>query len=230
MFFGKQHEYIWQQNGVCITNSHFAFLFLFLSIDIIMTPEREIKVRRVLNLRQSGLVMVLENVHDPHNIAAVMRTCDAVGVQDVYVITTVLPTYKQFAKRSSASAAGWLTIHQYENTADCMKAVREKCDKIFATHLGVESHSLYDLDLTQRVALVFGNEHAGVTEECLKYCDGNFIIPQVGMVQSLNISVACAITLYEAFRQRNNAGFYNGQPRLPEGEWKELAKTWGMYD
>ena len=195
-----------------------------------MTPERAAKIKKVLNLRQHGLVVVMENVHDPHNISAVMRTCDAVGVQDVFVLTTIISRHKKFGKKSSASAAGWLTIHQYEDTVSCMEAVRKKCDKIFATHLGVQSHSLYELNLTQPVALVFGNEHAGVTEECLKYCDGNFIIPQMGMVQSLNISVACAITLYEALRQRLDSGFYNGMPQLPGNELKSLAEHWGMYD
>ncbi len=195
-----------------------------------MTPEREEKIKRVLNLRQSGLVVVMENVHDPHNISAVMRTCDAVGVQDLFVLTTVISRHKRFGKKSSASAAGWLTIHQYDNTKECMDAVRKYTEKIYATHLGVASQSLYELDLTQRVALVFGNEHAGVTEECLSYCDGNFIIPQVGMVQSLNISVACAITLYEALRQRQLAGCYNGKPQLQAPEWNSLAKKWGMYD
>ncbi len=193
-----------------------------------MTPEREAKIKRVLNHRQNGLVVVMENVHDPHNISAVMRTCDAVGVQEIFVLTTAITRHKKFGKNSSASAAGWLTIHQYDDTKACMDAVRQRCEKIYATHLGVESHSLYDLDLTQRVALVFGNEHAGVTDECLKYCDGNFIIPQVGMVQSLNISVACAITLYEALRQRQIAGFYDGQARLPESEWTSLADKWGL--
>ena len=158
-----------------------------------------------------------------------MRTCDAVGVQDLYVLTTIIPRHKRFGKNSAASAAKWLTIHQYDNTAECMEAVRRQCDKIYATHLGVSSSSLYELDLTQHVALVFGNEHAGVTNECLGYCDGNFIIPQVGMVQSLNISVACAITLYEALRQRQQAGFYDGISRLPEAELKNLATQWGMY-
>ncbi len=195
-----------------------------------MTPERTTKITRVLNNRQPGLIVVLENVHDPHNISAVLRTCDAVGVQDVFVLTTIIPRHKRFGKNSAASADGWLTIHQYENTAECMEAVRKKCDKIYATHLGVQSHSLYDLNLSERVALVFGNEHAGVTEECLSYCDGNFIIPMAGMVQSLNISVACAITLYEAFRQRLNAGYYDGSPKLPENEWNDLAKRWKMYD
>ncbi len=194
-----------------------------------MTPEREARIKKVLDHRQPGLVMVMENVHDPHNISAVMRTCDAVGVQDLFVLTTAIPRHKKFGKNSSASAAGWLTIHEYDNTAACMAAVRKHCDKIFATHLGVQSHSLYELDLTQRIALVFGNERDGVTEECLGYCDGNFIIPQVGMVQSLNISVACAITLYEAFRQRQQAGFYDGRPKLVKGEWNTLAEKWGLY-
>jgi tRNA (guanosine-2'-O-)-methyltransferase len=195
-----------------------------------MTPEREAKIKRVLDHRQGDLVVVMENVHDPHNISAVMRTCDAVGVQEVYVLNTAIARHKKFGKNSSASAAGWLTIHQYDDTAACMEAVRKKCDKIYATHLGVQSYSLYELDLTQKVALVFGNEHAGVTEECLKYCDGNFIIPQVGMVQSLNISVACAITLYEAFRQRQIKGYYDGTPKMAETEWNGLATRWGLIE
>lgn len=194
-----------------------------------MTPEREAKIDKMLSLRQPGFVVVLENVHDPHNIAAVFRTCDAVGVQEVFVLMTVLPRHKKFGKNSAASADGWLTIHEYDNTAECMAAVRQKCDKIYATHLGVESASLYDLDLTQRVALVFGNEHAGVTEECLSYCDGNFIIPQMGMVQSLNISVACAITLYEGMRQRLQAGQYDGTLRIPDHEVSALRNRWKIY-
>lgn len=195
-----------------------------------MTPEREAKIRRVLNRRQNGLVVVMENVHDPHNISAVMRTCDAVGVQDIFVLNNTIPRHKKFGKSSSASALGWLSVRQFTDTAACMAAVRQLCDKVYATHLGVQSHSLHELDLTARVALVFGNEREGVTEECLKHCDGNFIIPQMGMVQSLNISVACAITLYEALRQRNNAGMYNGEPQLPQERWNQLAEKWGIYE
>lgn len=195
-----------------------------------MTPEREAKVQRVLNYRQPDLALVMENVIDPHNISAVMRTCDAVGLQELYVLNTIINRHKKFGKKSSASAAGWLTIHEYDNTEECMTAVKNKYSKVFATHLEVESHSLYELNMTESIALVFGNEHAGVTEECLTYCDGNFIIPQVGMVQSLNISVACAVTLYEVFRQRQIAGFYNGTPRLSVEQYSSLAHQWGLYD
>lgn len=195
-----------------------------------MTPERELKIRKVLNNRQSGLVVVLENVHDIHNISAVMRTCDAVGVQELFVLNNAIGRHKRFGYNSSASAQKWVTIHQYEDTALCFEDLRKRCDKIYATHLGVTSASLYELNLTERVALVFGNERDGVSEECLKMCDGNFIIPQAGMVQSLNISVACAVSLYEAFRQRTLAGFYDGTPQLAPDDWKALAKQWKMYE
>lgn len=195
-----------------------------------MTPEREAKINRVLNHRQPDLTIVMENVHDPHNIAAVMRTCDAVGIQEIFVLNTQISTHKKFGKKSSASAAGWLTIHQFDNTDACIAAIRKKYSKIYATHLGEHAVSLYDLKMTEPVALVFGNEHAGVTKECLAHCDGNFIIPQVGMVQSLNISVACAVTLYEAFRQRMLEGYYSGDRRLPQEQWQTLATKWGLYE
>jgi tRNA (guanosine-2'-O-)-methyltransferase len=192
-----------------------------------MTPERKARITHVLNHRQPDLTVVLENVHDPHNISAVMRTCDSIGIQDIYILNTRIARHNKFGKKSSASAAGWLSIHHFEDIDSCFSALRGKCSKIYATHLGTESHSLYDLNLTESVALVFGNEHAGVSEEALTLCDGNFIIPQVGMVQSLNISVACAVSLYEAFRQRQKAGNYNSN-RMPAGEWQRLSEQWGL--
>ena len=192
-----------------------------------MTPERKIKIEQVLSRRQPDLTLVFENVHDPHNIAAVMRTCDAVGVQDIYILNTKGEQTKRFGKKSSASAAGWLKIHHFDKVADCFDAVKANYENIYATHLGEQAVSLYEMDLTQSIALVFGNEHSGVSEDALQYCDGNFIIPQVGMVQSLNISVACAVSLYEAFRQRNEKGFYD-ETKLPPKRYKDLAKGWGL--
>lgn len=195
-----------------------------------MTPRRKERITHVLNRRQPDLTVVMENVNDPHNISAVMRTCDSVGIQELYVLNTRIQRHPKFGKKSSSSAAGWLTIHQFEDTEECIAAIRKKYSKIYATHLGTESVSLYDLSLAESVALVFGNEHSGVTDECLAHCDGNFIIPQVGMVQSLNISVACAVTLYEAYRQREQAGLYNGDARLPKGEYDTLSRNWGLLN
>jgi len=190
-----------------------------------MTPEREERILQVLDKRQDSITVVLENVFDPHNISAVMRTCDAVGVQEIYVLNTRIPRHKKWGAKSSSSAASWLTIHQFTDAAVCFSQLRSRYDKIYTTHLDSEAAGLYDLDLTQRVALVFGNEHSGVSEEIRALSDGNFIIPQVGIIKSLNISVACAVSLYEAFRQKSTAGHYSRRS-LPETQYKQLAKEW----
>ena len=194
-----------------------------------MTPERKARIKHVLNNRQNDLTVVLENVFDPHNISAVMRSCDAIGIQEIYVLTTKIPRHKKWGTRSSSSAAKWLTVHQYDNSEECFSALRKKYDRILTTHLSTDAVSLYEIDLTKRTALVFGNEHAGVSDEIRALADGNFIIPQVGMIQSLNISVACAVSLYEAFRQKNVSGHYE-QQKLTSVEHYELSKQWGLYE
>jgi tRNA (guanosine-2'-O-)-methyltransferase len=190
-----------------------------------MTPEREIRIRTVLDKRQEDLVVVLENVADPHNISAVMRTCDAVGVQDIYVLNTYVPRHKKWGAKSSSSAASWLTVRQYDDPAACFEAVRRQVDRIYTTYLTSDAVSLYKMELTGRIALVFGNEHSGVSDEIRTYSDGNFVIPQVGIIQSLNISVACAVTLYEAYRQKNVAGQYDSQG-LSSERYQELLSAW----
>ncbi len=191
-----------------------------------MTPEREKRIHDVIHHRQPGLAVVLENVFDPHNISAVMRSCDAVGIQDIYVLNTKIPKHKKWGRRSSSSAAKWLTVHEFDNTVECFGNLRLNFDKIYATHLSQDAVSLYNIPFTDRIALVFGNEHGGVSEESRALSDGNFIIPQVGMIKSLNISVACAVTIYEAFRQRMAAGHYH-HPQLSTARQAELFQFWG---
>ncbi|MEP6711244.1 MAG: RNA methyltransferase [Ferruginibacter sp.] len=192
-----------------------------------MTPERSERLTSVLVKRQPGLTVVLENVSDPHNISAVMRTCDAVGIQDIYILNTNIAAHEKWSAKSSSSAAKWLTIHQFTDIRECFTELRKHFDNIYTTHLSSDAVGLYELDLTQKTALVFGNEHSGVSEEIIALADGNFIIPQVGIIKSLNISVACAVSLYEAYRQKNIAGHYN---RLQLGHTAfELLKTnWGF--
>ena len=190
-----------------------------------MTPERQNRLLSVLNKRQGNITIVLENVFDPHNISAVMRTCDAVGVQEIYVLNSKIPPHKKWGAKSSSSAAKWLTIHQYDNTDDCISSLRKRYSTILTTHLSSDAVSLHSIDFTKSIALVFGNEHGGVSEEIRALADGNFIIPQVGIIQSLNISVACAVTLYEAYRQKNNAEQYN-QRSLDDVRYNDLYKKW----
>jgi tRNA (guanosine-2'-O-)-methyltransferase len=190
-----------------------------------MTTEREQRITSVLDKRQENLTIVLENVFDPHNISAVMRTCDAVGVQDLFILNTKIPRHKKWGAKSSSSAAEWLTIHQYTDARECFNALRSRADRIFTTHLSGDAVSLYQMDLTSRIALVFGNEHSGVSDEIRALADGNFIIPQVGIIKSLNISVACAVSIYEAFRQKSVAGQYE-QRGLDPARYASLLKEW----
>jgi tRNA (guanosine-2'-O-)-methyltransferase len=179
-----------------------------------MTPEREQKFRRVALHRQKDLTVILENVTDSHNIGAVLRSCDAVGISEIFVLNTEpqLATDKIIiGKRTSSGARKWVDIHYYTDMRCCFDHVRSKCDLILMTKLDERAKNMYELDLTQPVALLFGNEHSGVSEEVARFADGNFIIPQMGMVESLNISVACAVTLYEACRQRQLKGMYNNE-------------------
>jgi len=192
-----------------------------------MTPERKNKLSSVLNKRQNDIAIVMENVFDPHNISAVMRTCDAVGLQDIYILNTKIPRHKKWGPRSSSSAAKWLTIHQFENAGQCFSSLRERYSTILTTHLSSDAVSLHQLDFTKSIALVFGNEHSGVSEEIRAMADGNFLIPQAGIIQSLNISVACAVTLYEAYRQKQLAGHYD-ERRLDHDRYDELLKEWSF--
>lgn len=194
-----------------------------------MTPERSEKLLKVLRQRQSNLAVVMENVQDPHNISAVMRTCDAVGIQDIFILNTKIPRHKKFGAKSSSSAAKWLTIHQFEDAATCFNELRKRYDKILTTHLSSDAVGLYEIDFTQNVALVFGNEHSGVSDEVRALADGNFIIPQMGIIRSLNISVACAISIYEAYRQKNNAGHYE-KASLPKEQISSLLTEWGFFE
>ncbi|MEO6682444.1 MAG: RNA methyltransferase [Ginsengibacter sp.] len=192
-----------------------------------MTPARYKRLTSVLDKRQPGLTVVLENVFDPHNVSAVMRTCDAIGIQDVYILNDRIPPHKKWGYKSSSTAANWLTMHQFTDAEECFKEVRKNFDKVYTSHLTETSNDLYSMDLTESAALVFGNETLGVSDHVRKYSDGDFIIPQVGIIKSLNISVACAVTLYEAFRQKSLKGDYDS-PKLNETQRKTLENTWGV--
>jgi tRNA (guanosine-2'-O-)-methyltransferase len=194
-----------------------------------MTPERTSRLLQALKKRQFDITVVLENVLDPHNISAVMRTCDAIGLQEIYVLNTRIEPHKRFGVKSSSSAAKWLTIHQFTDALKCFSVLREKGFTIYTTHLAGNSIDLYQMDLTQKLALVFGNEHAGVSAEIRELADGNFQIPQVGIIRSLNISVACAVSLYEAKRQKMLAGHYHEQKEIT-GDMLRLMNDWEVGD
>lgn len=191
-----------------------------------MTPERRGRLEAVLSKRQNDLTVILENVFDPHNISAVIRSCDAVGIMEIFLLHTMEPNHRHFDHYSAASAGKWVTMHHFSDLAPCLEAVRKKYLRIYTTHLDSESSELYKLDLTESVALVFGNEKKGISEAMRSQSDGNFVIPQLGMVPSLNISVACAISIFEAYRQKAAAGHYNVK-KINDTEQRTLLEQWG---
>jgi len=189
------------------------------------TGRRQERVATVLARRQPDLTVVLENVHDPHNVSAVLRSCDGVGVLRVHAVYSVEERPEAFARTTSASAAKWIEVVHHESIGECYARLRGEGFRILATALDADSLDLYQADLAQPTALVFGNEMRGISEEAAASADATLFIPMMGMVQSLNISVACAVTLYEAFRQRRAAGAYAAAKLDPvtlaamEGDW-----------
>ena len=177
-----------------------------------MTPRRKELIENAARNRQLDLAVILENVHDPHNISAVLRTCDSIGISEVYLLITdpVMQLKKKIwvGKRSSAGTRKWITVYRFHDADKCFKEVRKKHKRIFGTLLGESSESLYQLDLTNPTAFLFGNEHSGISNETAMLCDGMFHIPQFGFGESLNISVACGVTLYECARQRLQEDMY----------------------
>jgi tRNA (guanosine-2'-O-)-methyltransferase len=195
-----------------------------------MQPHREQKLRSVIRQSQPDLTVVLENIFDPLNISAVLRSCDAVGVREVFVIYTKKYLDKRglvLGKRTSGGTFKWIDVYFFEDLEECFRRVRERYGRILATlPPGEGVPSLYSLDLSQPTALLFGNEDEGVSTEALALADGNFTIPQSGFAESLNISVACAVTLFEAKRQRAEKGFYDKNPRLTAEQQEQLFERW----
>lgn len=190
-----------------------------------ISPERAAKLGRALAQRQPTLTVVFENVHDPHNVSAVIRSCDAVGVLEAHGVYHGKQSFPTLGEKSSASARKWVDVTLHSAIEPCYAHLRQQGFAIYTTHMDSSAVSLYDLDLTKPVALVFGNEHEGVTTDARALADGNFLVPMMGVVQSLNISVACAVSLFEAMRQRMQAGMYDvpqidaNQLSLLEGDW-----------
>jgi tRNA (guanosine-2'-O-)-methyltransferase len=156
----------------------------------------------------------------------VLRSCDAVGVLAVHTVYSVeeRPT-RAYARSTSGSASKWIDIHHHGSIEDCYASLRTEGHRILVAALTDESRDLYDEELTAPVALVFGNEMRGATQDAVEQADGAILIPMMGMVESLNISVACAVSLFEALRQRRTNGSYDS-PRLSPDVLAQLQKEW----
>ncbi len=182
------------------------------------------KIIRAASATQFSLRLVLENIHDPHNVSAILRSCDAVGVHKVSLIYNI-EKFPKIGRVSSASANKWVEQEKYKDVKSCYDELRSEGFKIFASILNEKAKNLYSLDLTQKTAVVFGNEHRGISDSAAGLADELFYIPMNGMIQSLNVSVAAAVALYEAYRQRFEKGMYENNT-LYQSEIENLIDKW----
>lgn len=189
-----------------------------------ISSKRLQKITSVVNARQQSLRLVLENIHDPHNVSAIFRTCDAVGVSKVELIYN-LEKLPKIGRKSSASAFKWVEKEKFKNVEECYESLHNAGFKIYASSISGDAVDLFKLDLTKKIALVLGNEHRGVSDEAIALADKKIKIPMFGMVQSLNVSVAAAIILYETLRQRLKKGLYK-KSELSEAACEELIEKW----
>ncbi len=188
------------------------------------TKERIEKVKRVLSLRQPDLRVVLEEVKNTHNASAVVRSCDAAGILYVDIISADEEPFP-VNEAISTRAEKWIQFQYYTSASDCLNSLKKEGIKIAATHISEDSLPYTDLDYTQPMAIVFGNEAEGLSEEALALADYKIKIPMIGMTQSLNLSVSVGIILYEAMKQRREKGLYN-EKRLSPDEFNAYMKKW----
>ena len=189
-----------------------------------LTEKRLAKIEKVIRQRQHSLRVVMENIHDPHNVSAIFRTCDAVGVPKVSLLYTI-EEFPKISKVSSSSANKWIEKEKFNDTEKCFASLKEQGFKIYSTLLDENAESIYDIDFTEKVAIVMGNEHRGVSEQAARLSDKTIFIPMRGMIQSLNVSVATAVILYEAQRQRMLKGMYEKSELSPE-EIEKMIDEW----
>ena len=188
------------------------------------SEDRTERMEQVLSARQPGLVLVIENVHDRHNLGAILRSCDAVGVMRVMMVYYI-ESPPEIAKTSASGALKWLNFESYRSIKTCYDVLRKEGFQILATKIEPAAKGLYSYDLTIPTAIVLGNEHRGISKEAAEGADGLIYIPMRGMVESVNVSVAGAICLFEAMRQRDVKGMYE-KPQLSDELLRSELRTW----
>ncbi|HSR49416.1 MAG TPA: tRNA (guanosine(18)-2'-O)-methyltransferase TrmH [Acidobacteriota bacterium] len=189
-----------------------------------MTPQRYRRIRHVLDRRQPDLTIIFENLSKPRNFSALLRTCDAVGIGEAFA---VWPQGEIGISPSiSGSTAEWVEARTFPSVEAAVEEARRREMQVVAAHLAEPAIDFRQVDYTRPTALLLGQELQGVTEE-MAHLTGQFVtVPMVGMGDSLNVSAAAAVILYEAQRQRQRAGFYD-QPRLSPQQYQRMLFRWG---
>ncbi len=188
-----------------------------------MTPARFEKLQRVLQQRQTDLTVVMDWVHKPHNFNAIIRSCDAVGVYETHYIP-VAEGYRPLTNTAKGSQK-YVIANRHDDFPTVAKQLQASGHQLLAAHLSDEAVDYRSVDYTQPTAIVMGAELEGVCASTAALVDQHIIIPMLGMVESLNVSVACALILYEAQQQRQRAGMYERQS-LTEEVYQRVLFEW----
>jgi len=197
-------------------------------MEYLVLEKRLKRLKEVLQKRQKDLIVFADNVKNEHNFSAIVRTCDAVGVLYLYYYHSE----GKKAKISEGVTQGshkWLFIEKVDNPAQKLKELKSKGFQIVATWLSEDSIDFREVDYTKPTVIVVGNELQGVSQWVLKIADKKIVIPMYGMAQSLNVSVATGIILYEAQKQREKKRLYD-KPSLSEEEIQRILKKWAYDD
>ncbi len=189
-----------------------------------LTEARVARIREVAQKRQHDLTVFMERVHKPHNVAAIIRTCDAVGIATAHAVPGDDGISR--ANHIAQGAQRWVHLERHRNSRDGLTALKQKGFRLYAAHFDDSAVDFRDVNFTEPSAVVLGTELFGVSEEALALCDQSIVIPMLGMTQSLNVSVANAVILYEAQRQRTLAGCYDRPSDGVSALNEKLAQYW----
>ncbi|MFT7511175.1 MAG: tRNA (guanosine-2'-O-)-methyltransferase [Candidatus Omnitrophota bacterium] len=185
-----------------------------------MTPERHAKFRRVLAARQPDLTILYEDLYKVFNLAALARTCETLGIDTIHAVSN----YRGNPK-AGRGANRWVTRVRHPSIEVATTALKEQGFTIYATHLGQDAVDYREVDFTKPTAIMLGNEDEGLSDEALALADGNIVIPLAGAVEALNVSVAAAVILFEAKRQRDAVGMYDRPITDPEAFNRQLFEA-----
>ena len=190
-----------------------------------LLPRRFERLRSVLNQRMADLTVLVEHVEKPHNLSAILRSCDAVGVLEAHAVS-----FSGRPRTFNSTAQGsqrWVPLHDHADIGSAISHLKQRGFRLFGTNLSVDARDYRECDFTGPCAFVLGAEKWGLTEEATALMDQAVYIPMRGMVQSLNVSVATATLLFEALRQRQVAGLapQNGEG-IPAGDYDTLLFEW----
>ena len=194
----------------------------------LVLPRRLSRMREVLSCRQKDLILFMDQVKNEHNFSALIRTAEAVG------IFRILYGYEEdrpapINEAVTLGAHRWICLERVESPVEKLREFREQGFQVVVTWLGAGTMDFREVNYTRPTVIVVGNEVEGVSPDLLTLATHRIKIPMMGMVRSLNVSVATGIILYEAFRQREAAGLYN-QPQLTEKEREKILRKWAYED